>query len=153
MSIDIDNIPPMTQEKRISSVVVKMMHLKIFILLVIFTPAYAEKTTIEALYKHSNTSGSMIIESADKSVTHRYNVNDNEGFVPASTFKIANTLIMLEERMIKGPFDTIEWDGKERAHPPWNKNQTLTSAFRQSCVWCYQRYAIKIGDKKYRAYL
>jgi beta-lactamase class D len=114
---------------------------------------HAEENKIEGLYKLNNINGSILIESIDGKVKYQYNVSDKESFRPASTFKIPNTLIILEEGLVKNKFEIIKWDGKEREYARWNKDQTLKSAFQYSCVWCYQRYAKQIGDKKYHAYL
>lgn len=114
---------------------------------------HAEENKIKTLYEQNNINGSILIESLNGKISHQYNVNANEAFLPASTFKIPNTLIILEEELIKSPHEIIVWDGKEREYKFWNKNQTLKSAFQYSCVWCYQRYAIKVGDEKYLKYL
>ncbi len=130
-----------------------MSFLKILILLAISVSLYAEEKKIEDIYKLNNINGSILIESADGKVKYQHNVNDKEAFIPASTFKIPNTLIILEEGLIKDQFEVIKWDGKEREYTAWNKDQTLKSAFQYSCVWCYQRYATQVGDKKYHTYL
>lgn len=130
-----------------------MNTLMLFIMLAIPIAVSAEERKIEDLYASHHIDGSLIIESLEGKTKHRYNVNDQASFVPASTFKIPNTLIILEEGLIKGPLEIIKWDGKEREYAPWNQDQTLKSAFQYSCVWCYQRYALKVGDKKYRDYL
>ena len=130
--------------------------MKYLVLLVIWafsTSIYAVDDEIESLYKANNIDGSLLIESADGKQTYQYNVNNKEGFIPASTFKIPNTLIILEEGLIKDPSEVIAWDGVEREYEPWNKDQTLKTAFQYSCVWCYQRYAKKVGDVKYQEYL
>lgn len=130
-----------------------MIYFNIFILFVISINLHAEENKIEGLYKLNNINGSILIESVDRKVKYQYNLNDKENFIPASTFKIPNTLIILEEGLIQNQFESIKWDGKEREYAPWNKDQTLKSAFQYSCVWCYQRYAKQIGDKKYHTYL
>ena len=127
--------------------------LRIFLLLVISINVHAEAGKIEELYKLNNIKGSILIESEDGKNKYQYNVNDKESFIPASTFKIPNTLIILEEGLLQDQMETITWDGKEREYAPWNKDQTLKSAFQYSCVWCYQRFARKVGDKKYHEYL
>lgn len=127
--------------------------LALFILSLVSITLYAEENKIEALYKLNNINGSILIESGDGKVKHHYNVNDNERFIPASTFKILNTLIILEEGLIQDQSETIQWDGQEREYAPWNKDQTLKSAFQYSCVWCYQHFAKQVGDQKYRQYL
>lgn len=113
----------------------------------------AGENQIESLYKANNVDGSILIESADGKQRYQYKVNNEESFIPASTFKIPNTLIILEEGLIKDPTEVIEWDGVEREYSPWNKDQTLKSAFQYSCVWCYQRYAKMVGDARYHEYL
>ncbi|MDX2369657.1 MAG: penicillin-binding transpeptidase domain-containing protein [Colwellia sp.] len=130
-----------------------MNFLIIFVLIILSINLCAEEIKIEDLYKSNHIKGSLVIESLDGKHKHQYNVNDQESFIPASTFKIPNTLIILEEGIIKDPFEVIKWDGKEREYAPWNKDQTLKTAFQYSCVWCYQRYALKVGDKKYHEYL
>lgn len=130
-----------------------MNFLKAILLLIISVNALAEENKIEDLYKSNNITGSILIESLDGKVKYQYNVNDKESFIPASTFKIPNTLIFLEEGLIKDEFEVIKWDGKEREYAFWNKDQTLKSAFQYSCVWCYQRYARQVGDEKYHEYL
>ena len=115
--------------------------------------AYSYEHQIASLFDANNVEGSILIESLDGKQRYQYKVINNERFVPASTFKIPNTLIILEEGLIKDPNEIIAWDGVERDYSPWNQDQTLRSAFQYSCVWCYQRYAKIIGDNKYHHYL
>lgn len=114
---------------------------------------HAQENKIQTLYKQANITGSILIESDNGEFSYQYNVNNLESYIPASTFKIPNTLIILEEGLIKSQSEVIKWDGKKREYAAWNQNQTLKSAFQYSCVWCYQRYALKVGDEKYHSYL
>ncbi|MBN2647747.1 MAG: class D beta-lactamase [Thiotrichales bacterium] len=43
----------------------------------------------------------------------------------------------------------FKWDGRNYPIPSWNQDQTLSSAFKVSCVWCYQKLARQIGAGKY----
>jgi beta-lactamase class D len=74
-------------------------------------------------------------------------------FSSASTFKVFNTLIALKEGVVSGQDSTFKWDGTLHDIPDWNRDQTLETAFRVSCVWCYQEMARKVGKEKYRHYL
>lgn len=130
-----------------------MKRLSVIILLIISINLHAEESKIAGLYKLNHINGSILIESVDGKTKYQYNVNDNDNFIPASTFKIPNTLIILEEGLIKDKLELIKWDGKDREYAPWNKDQTLKSAFQYSCVWCYQLFSKIIGDKKYQTYL
>jgi beta-lactamase class D len=65
-------------------------------------------------------------------------------FVPASTFKIPNTLIGLETGKL--PMN-LKWDGVEREIKAWNQDMDLTRAFRTSAAWYYQEMARRVGLK------
>ena len=71
----------------------------------------------------------------------------------ASTFKIPNTLIALQEKIVSSKKSGFKWSGKIYDVESWNSDQTLESAFKLSCVWCYQRLALQIGSAMYRKHL
>jgi beta-lactamase class D len=66
-------------------------------------------------------------------------------FVPASTFKIVNSLIGLQTGKISSDSMIIKWDGNKRWNPEWNKDLTMYEAFRVSAVNYYQEVARRIG--------
>lgn len=75
-------------------------------------------------------------------------------FGPCSTFKIWNTLIGLEEGIIKEPDAPFwKWDRQQRSLSEWNKDQTLHEAFQASCVPAFQELARKIGPERMQAWL
>ena len=114
-----------------------------------------------------------VIEKDFKSVFNSYGVNgcfvlynqrDNEyikynsnlcdtGFIPASTFKIPNSLIALEEGLVKDTNQIIKWDGHQWSNKSWNQDQTLKSAIKYSCIWVYFGIAEQIGIEKYQDYI
>ena len=69
-------------------------------------------------------------------------------FIPASTFKICNSLIALETRVVTDENAVFKWDGVDRSNPDWNKDQTMREAFRNSTVWYYQELARRIGGRR-----
>ena len=73
--------------------------------------------------------------------------------LPASTFKIPNTLIAIETGTLASDTSTFIWDGKPRMMKAWEKDLTLDEAFEVSCVPCYQEVARKIGYDKMKQYL
>lgn len=126
--------------------------LSIFFLLALPFIALADES-LTKIYKKHNARGTLVIASLDANDVYVYNPQRaNSRFVPASTFKILNTLIALEEKVIMED-EVIKWDEKVRAYDSWNKDQTLQSAFKVSCVWCYQKFASQIGNEKYIEYL
>jgi beta-lactamase class D len=76
----------------------------------------------------------------------------DSGYLPASTFKIPNSLIGLQTGVIDTGY-IFRWDGKKRRLPQWEKDLTLRDAFRVSCVPCYQKLAGKIGPERMKSFL
>jgi beta-lactamase class D len=74
-------------------------------------------------------------------------------FIPASTFKICNTLIGLETEVINDEHFVIKWDGVVRRVPEWNKDQDLQTAFKNSTVPYYQELARRVGGKRMKYWL
>ena len=68
-------------------------------------------------------------------------------YPPASTSKIPHTLIALETGYAKGPERSFKWDGVKRFFDPWNKDQTLATAYAYSAVWVYQQITRDLGHE------
>ena len=84
---------------------------------------------------------------------NRLVVSDREraetGYLPASTFKIANSLIALETGIVADADTTMfPWDKVVRDFDAWNSDHTLRSAFKASAVPVYQDFARKIGPER-----
>lgn len=79
-------------------------------------------------------------------------------FIPASTFKIPNTLIALESGVATDAHFTIAFDSiRDRREgfwtPDWSRDQTLRSAFQNSVYWYYQEVARRVGLDRMGEYL
>ncbi|SDF29201.1 class D beta-lactamase [Chitinophaga filiformis] len=75
-----------------------------------------------------------------------YNIDRaKERFVPASTFKIFNSLVGLETGVLKDTATVIPWDGIVRSVPEWNQSLSMKQAFQLSAVPYYQEVARRIG--------
>jgi beta-lactamase class D len=98
--------------------------------------------------------GSILIYDPQQ---HLYYSNNFEwaakGFLPASTFKIPNSIIALETGVVKDLETLFIWDGQKRRLSVWEKDMNFQEAFHASCVPCYQDIARSIGVKKMREYL
>lgn len=109
---------------------------------------------LTSLFTEKGVSGTMIIASLDGSKEYVHNKKRSEKrLLPASTFKIPNSLIALDAGVIKSVNDTIKWDGKDKGLDQWNRDHTMETAFSSSCVWFYQELAKRVGLKKYTEYL
>jgi beta-lactamase class D len=77
-----------------------------------------------------------------------------EAKIPASTFKIPNSLIALETGVVADPDkDVFAWDGVKRPIEAWNKDHTLRSAIAVSAVPVYQEIARRIGQERMQKYV
>jgi beta-lactamase class D len=75
-------------------------------------------------------------------------------FLPASTFKIPNSLIALETGVVGDPDkDVFKWDGVRRSIEAWNQDHTLRSAIAASVVPVYQEIARRIGAERMQKYV
>jgi beta-lactamase class D len=76
-----------------------------------------------------------------------YNVSrfKDSAYLPASTFKIINSLVGIETGRIVDEKMIIKWDGVSRPVEAWNHDLTMTEAFKVSAVPYYQEVARRIG--------
>ena len=77
-----------------------------------------------------------------------------EAKLPASTFKIPNSVIALETGVVGDPDkDVFKWDGVTRSIEAWNNDHTMRSAIAVSAVPVYQEIARRIGAERMQKYV
>ncbi len=128
--------------------------LTLFIAIVFSAQGHAEDAEIASLFSDAGVEGTIVIATLDGNQSYVHNeARAGRRFPSASTFKIFNTLIALEEGALPGLDEVIRWDGRVHDLPDWNQDHTIKSAYAVSCVWCYQDLARRIGGDRYRAHL
>lgn len=99
-------------------------------------------------------SGTFVLLDTKTGKTIKYNPVAAAKMMPAqSTFKIFTALAGLDSGVLKGKDDLQKWDGVTRELAPWNKDQTLQTAMRDSVVWYFQDVARRIGAERMDKYL
>ena len=73
--------------------------------------------------------------------------------LPASTFKIINSLIALDSGAVKDEHEVLKWDGTKRSVEAWNADTDMENAFKNSTVWFYVEMAKRVGHDKYKGFL
>ena len=126
-------------------------HLFIIISLTIFTGCSVNKAKIDnSLKKYFDSAqvdGCFSMVNNQTGAVTVYNMQlDTQRFLPASTFKIVNSLIGLETGRITDEKMVIKWDGVKRGNEEWNKDLTMAEAFKVSAVNYYQEVARRIGE-------
>lgn len=113
-----------------------------------------EELLIDKIFQDHNINGTIIISSLDGDEEYVYNKSrSKERFVPASTFKILNTLIALDESAIPDHKTIIDWDGEDKGLSLWNQDMSIETAFKTSCICFYQEIAKRIGNVNYLKHL
>ncbi len=122
-----------------------------------FLPTHAQTVTERDFKKHFDAhhiSGSFLLYDlkADRYVAYDA-ARCRKGFLPASTFKIPNTIIGLDTGVLPDTNYVFKWDGKPKWLKAWETDLNLAQAMRVSCVPCYQEVARKVGVERYKTWL
>lgn len=99
---------------------------------------YFEENGVEGCF-------AMMENATGKFTVHNLYRYKDSSYLPASTFKIVNSLIGLQTGIISSDSMVIKWDGVKRNVDEWNKDLTMYEAFRVSSLPYYQEVARRIG--------
>jgi beta-lactamase class D len=113
-----------------------------------------ERADLEAVFTENALAGTFVLY--DVATDHLTLVNATRAqtrLVPASTFKIANTVIALETGVVKDENEIIPYGGKPQPFKQWEKDMSMREAIALSAVPIYQELARRIGLERYREWL
>ncbi|TGA97469.1 BlaR1 family beta-lactam sensor/signal transducer [Sporolactobacillus shoreae] len=71
---------------------------------------------------------------------------------PDSTYKIYSAILGLQQHTITPDDTSITWNHKVFPYDSWNKNQTLSSAMRNSVNWYFQDIDRRVGYKELKSF-
>jgi len=110
--------------------------------------------SLKTYFDQNNVDGCFTMENNKDGKITVYNMSlDTTRTLPASTFKIVNSLIGIETGKIVDEKMIIKWDGIKRWNPDWNKDMDMAEAFKVSCVPYYQEVARRIGKDTMQLWL
>jgi beta-lactamase class D len=106
-----------------------------------------EDSSLEKYFTDNKVTGCFALFDNGKGEFTIYNVNRfrDSAYLPASTFKIVNSLIGLEIRQVLDSATVITWDSASGGRPECDRDLSMNSAFRLSCPTWYQQLARRIG--------
>ena len=108
----------------------------------------------QTLIDSSDVKGSILIYDLKDDKYYSNNFNwAKKGNLPASTYKITNSIIALETGVVQSDSTIFKWNGEERRLKIWEQDLIFKDAFHYSCVPCYQEVARKIGVNRMNKYL
>lgn len=132
----------------------KVVYLFIFLGAIAFAGAQDLPKDLNKYLKKYGVSGSVSIYSLNE---NKYYLSNPKHFkkplLPASTFKIVNSLVALESGVINDENSVIKWDGKRYFRDEWNQDLDMKTAFKYSAVWYYQEVALRIGAESMKYWL
>lgn len=132
----------------------------IIVMLLFSLKAYTQVSNIDSrddfkkFYEQYKLEGTFVLfdQKNDKYIVYN-KTQISELFIPASTFKICNSLIGLETGVIPDENYVIQWDSIVRNYKVWNSDTDLKTAFKNSTVWYYQELARRVGGEQMQYWL
>ncbi len=123
--------------------------LALLLLLPVVVHAQIDSSRLRATFDAHGYRGAFVLASLDG--TTEILIHEDRcvaRYIPASTFKIPNSLISLEYGAVRGIHDTLRWDGRKHRIKSWEQDQDMAAAFQRSCVWFYQGLARRVGAER-----
>jgi beta-lactamase class D len=117
---------------------------KLLILFILILPLFAKELDF------GKYDGSAVVLDLQNSERTIFGNRVDERLSPCSTFKILNSMIALDNGVIKDENETLRWDGAKREYEAWNKDHSMRSAIAVSTVWFYQEMARRVGEEQMR---
>jgi len=112
------------------------------------------KPEFQSIIDSSNVNCSILIYDLKNDLFYSNNFDwAKTGRLPASTFKIVNSIIALETKVVENDSTLFSWNGEKRDYKDWEQDLILSDAFKYSCVPCYQEITKGIGEKRMNEYL
>jgi len=136
-----------------------MKHIVILLYLLLFSTSvfadgWEEKKELKKFFEEAKVEGCFLLFDLQTKKYVGYNLGRaKKPFLPASTFKILNSMIALETGAVKDENEIIKWDGVKRQFDVWNKDYSMKAAFADSTVWFYQELARRVGRDKMQKFV
>jgi beta-lactamase class D len=112
---------------------------------------WKDSPELARLFRQEGITGTFIVHDL---ANDRYTVHDRKRaetrYIPASTFKIANSLIGLSTGVVAGVDQVLPYGGGPTRRPEWAQDMSLRDAIRVSNVPVYQGLARRIGIERMR---
>ena len=108
-----------------------------------------EAPELGKIFEAQGVTGTFVLFDVEADTMQVWNVaRAKKRFVPASTFKIPNSLIGLETGAVKDVDEVLPYGGKPQRLKSWEKDMSLREAIKVSNVPVYQELARRIGRER-----
>jgi beta-lactamase class D len=112
---------------------------------------WVESAEVSELFNKAGVSGTFVLYdvTTQKLIGHDRNRAETR-YIPASTFKIPNTLIGLSARAVRDVDEVLPYGGKPQPVKTWEKDMSLREAIAASNAAVYQELARRVGLPRLR---
>jgi beta-lactamase class D len=130
---------------------------RVFILLIVLAVSlhsvsartYQQVPELAKVFKDKDVVGTFVLfDVATDTMVVWDEARAKKRFTPASTFKIANSLIGLDVGAVKNVDDVLPYGGKPQRIKEWERDMGLREAIKMSNVPIYQELARRIGIER-----
>jgi beta-lactamase class D len=113
---------------------------------------WRQSAPVARLFQQAGVTGTFVVYdvAADVYTTHDRKRAETR-FIPASTFKIPNSLIALAHGAVASVDEIVPYDGRKVSRPEWGRAMGLRDAIRVSNVPVYQEMARRVGLERMRS--
>lgn len=126
--------------------------LSLLLCLSVHAAEWEESEVIGELFRQHGLQGTFVLyDPAGKRLLGHNRTRAQVRHIPASTFKIPNSLIGLAAGTIKTVDEVLPYGGKPQAFKAWEQDMNLRDAIRVSNVPVYQELARRTGLQRMRA--
>ena len=109
-----------------------------------------EDQTLREYFDDAGVQGTFLVFDSknDRYIAHNTE-RARRRFLPASTFKVPNSIIALETGAVKDLEEVIPYGGTKEYFKSWEQDMTLPQAFKASNVAVYHTIAKRVGIAAY----
>lgn len=107
---------------------------------------WEDSPRVAELFKNTDVDGTFVLYDVTAQRLVGYDrARAHTRFVPASTFKIPNTLIELSVNAVSSVDEALPYAGRPQPFTDWERNMSLREAIALSNVAIYRELAWRIG--------
>ena len=115
---------------------------------------WQESPAAKEIFAKAGLDGTFVLYDTEKQTFIGYNQpRASKRFVPASTYKIAHSLIALATGAVSSVDEILPYGGKPQPVKSWENDMSMREAIKVSSVPIYQEIARRIGQERMLAYL
>ena len=110
---------------------------------------WRDSPEVGAVFQSHGLNGTFVLFDRENGIYTGYNpARAARRYIPASTFKLPNSLIGLATGVAQTPDDVLPYGGQPQPFKSWERDMSLREAIKVSNVPIYQELARRIGPQR-----